>query len=60
MLKKLSNTSEKKVYDQIAPEAAKYGASVYRKIRVADAIDIEQLPSRSSGTYALRLISISW
>ena len=54
MLKKLSNKSEKKVYEQIASEAAKYGASVYRKMRVADVIEIEQLPSRPLGTYALQ------
>lgn len=54
MLKKLSNKSEKKVYEQIAPEAIKYDAGVYRKVRVADVIDIEQLSSHSLGTYALQ------
>jgi hypothetical protein len=54
MLKKLSNKSEKKVYEQIASEAVKYDASVYRKVRVADVIDIEQLPSRPLGSYALQ------
>lgn len=54
MLKKLSNKSEKEVYEQIVAEAVKYGASVYRKVRVADVIDIEQLPSRPLGSYALQ------
>lgn len=54
MLKKLSNRSEQKVYEQIASEAFKYDASVYRKVRVADVIDIQQLPSRPLGTYALQ------
>jgi hypothetical protein len=54
MLKKLSNRSETKVYEQIVSEAFKYGASVYRKVRVADVIDIQRLPSRPLGTYALQ------
>lgn len=54
MLKKLSNKGEIEVFEQIASEAVKYGASIYRKVRVADVIDIQKLPSRSIGTYALQ------
>ena len=54
MLKKLSNKSEKEVYEQIVSAADRYAASVYRKVRVADVIDIEKLASRPSGAYALQ------
>lgn len=54
MLKKLSNKSEKEVYEQIVSVADNFGASVYRKVRIADVVDIEQLASRPVGTYALQ------
>ena len=54
MLKKLSNKSEMEVHEQVVSAADIYGASVYRKIRVADVIDIEQLATRHIGTYALQ------
>ena len=54
MLKKLSNKSEKEVCEQIVSAADRYGAGVYRKVRIADVIDIEQLASRPNGTYALQ------
>ena len=54
MLKKLSNKSEKEVYEQIVSVADNYGASVYRKVRVADVVDIAQLASGPMGNYALQ------
>jgi hypothetical protein len=43
VLKKLSNLGEERVYRQIAPVADRYGAEVFRKIRVADVVDISKL-----------------
>jgi hypothetical protein len=43
MLKKLSNLGEDRVYRQIAPVADRYGAEIFRKIRVADVVDISKL-----------------
>ena len=54
MLKKLSNKGEQQVYEQLAPTAGSYGAGVYRKVRIADVIDINTLPERGTGTYALQ------
>ena len=54
MLKKLSNRGEQQVYEQIAQTADCYGASVYRKVRIADVVDIDKLPDRAIGTYALQ------
>jgi hypothetical protein len=54
MLKKLSNKGETKVFDQVSPIADRYGASVYRKIRIADVIDIDRLNIGSLGSYALK------
>ena len=52
MVKKLSNLGEQRVYEELKPVADRYGAEVYRKVRVADVIDIEGL-ARELGHYAL-------
>lgn len=54
MLKKLSNKGETDIYEQIASETDKYGGSVYRKVRIADVMDINKLAARATGTYALQ------
>ncbi len=53
MLKQLSTKGEVKVFKQISPVAERYQAEVYRKVRVADVVDIEQLNARPLGSYAL-------
>jgi hypothetical protein len=53
MLKRLTNKSEHRVYEQISAACEEFGAAVYRKIRVADVIDISQCDTREIGTYAL-------
>ena len=53
MLKRLTNHSEHRVYEQVAKACDEFGAEVYRKIRIADVIDIDQCAERSQGTYAL-------
>jgi len=53
VLKKLSNFGEDRVYGQIASVADRYNAQVYRKIRIADVVDIACLRSRDAGQYAL-------
>lgn len=53
MLKKLSNLGEDRVHGQIASVADRYNAQVYRKIRIADVVDIHGLHSRDLGRYAL-------
>jgi hypothetical protein len=54
MLKKLSTKGEQEVFNQVSPIADRYGASVYRKVRIADVVDIERLNGRPLGTYALQ------
>jgi hypothetical protein len=41
MLKRLSNRGEVYVHDLLAPAAARHGAEIYRKVRIADVVDIE-------------------
>lgn len=53
MLKKLSNLGEQRVYDQLKPAAERYGAEIYRKVRIADAVDIDAL-EHGLGGYALK------
>jgi hypothetical protein len=53
MLKRLSNRGEAYVQDLLAPAAARHGAEIYRKVRIADVIDIDYLPSRKLGGFAL-------
>lgn len=53
MLKRLSNCDEIYVNDLLAPAATRYGAQVYRKVRIADAVDIDYLDSRELGRFSL-------
>jgi hypothetical protein len=53
MLKRLSTSGEVEVFKQISPIADRYQATVYRKVRIADVIDIKQLSRGSLGSYAL-------
>jgi hypothetical protein len=54
MLKRLSNLSEQRLYEEIVGTVMGYRAEIYRKVRIADVVDITALPSRSIGTYALQ------
>ena len=54
MLKRLSNLSEQRVHDEIVDTAVNYRGQIYRKVRIADVIDITQLRSKTLGTYALQ------
>jgi hypothetical protein len=53
MLKRLSNKSEVYVNDLLAPAADRYEAEVYRKVRIADVVDINDLRSRELGRLSL-------
>lgn len=53
MLKKLSNKGEADVFKQISPVADRYRSSIYRKVRVADVVDIKRLSAGSLRKYAL-------
>src|SRR4051812_16288171 len=53
MVKKLSNLGEQRVYDELKPVADRYGAEVYRKVRVADVIDTDATLPFELGRYAL-------
>jgi hypothetical protein len=53
MLKNLSTRGEAEVFKQISPVADRYGADIYRVVRVADVVDIRRLPG-SLGSYALK------
>lgn len=54
MLKRLSNLSEQRLHDEIVGAAGAYSAQIYRKIRIADVIDLRSLPFHSLGRYALQ------
>jgi hypothetical protein len=54
MLKQLSTSGEGEVFKQISPVADRYQAEVYRKIRIADVVDIGQFNTYSLGSYALQ------
>lgn len=54
MKKKLTNRGEKLVHDEIVGVVSNYQAQIYRRIRVADVIDIALLSSHSRGRYALQ------
>ena len=54
MRKKLANFGERQLHDEIVGVVASYRADVYRKIRIADVIDIDKLSTRRLGTYALQ------
>ncbi len=52
MLKRLSNRGEINLHDHLAPAVARHNAEIYRKIRIADVIDIDEL-SHVLGRFAL-------
>jgi len=54
MKKRLSNVSEQRLYEEIIGTVGHYRAEIYRKVRVADVVDISALPARTAGTYALQ------
>jgi hypothetical protein len=54
MKKRLSNLSEQRLYEEIVGTVGHYRAEIYRKVRVADVVDISALPTRATGTYALQ------
>jgi hypothetical protein len=54
MKKRLSNQGEQAVFEEIVGTISKYRAQVYRKVRVADVVDIDELSDRRLGTYALK------
>jgi hypothetical protein len=53
MLKRLSNRGEAYVHELLAPAAARHDADIYRKVRIADVVDIDYLNSREFGRFAL-------
>lgn len=53
MLKRLSNRGEVFVHDLLAPAAARHDAEIYRKVRIADVVDIDDLTTREFGRFAL-------
>jgi hypothetical protein len=53
MLKRLTNHSEHRVFEQISKACDRFGAEVYRKIRVADVVDINGLSASELRKYAL-------
>ena len=54
MLKRLSNYSEQRLHDEIIGATNDYHGHIYRKVRVADVVDISKLASRDFGSYALQ------
>jgi hypothetical protein len=54
MKRRLSNLSEHRLYEEIVGTVAEYCAEIYRKVRIGDVVDIESLPTRAIGTYALQ------
>lgn len=53
MLKRLSNHGEAHVHALLAPAAARHEAEIYRKVRIADVVNIDWLRSRDLGRFAL-------
>jgi very-short-patch-repair endonuclease len=53
MLKPLSNLSEQRLGDELIKESVRYGATVYRKVRVADVVDVDRLGDWQLGRFAL-------
>lgn len=53
LLKRLTNKSEHRVFEQVAKASEEFGAEVYQKIRVADVIDIDKCSTREIGAFAL-------
>lgn len=54
MLRRLSNLGEQRLHDEIVEAAGHYQAHIYRKVRVADVVELKALSDRSLGTYALQ------
>lgn len=54
MLKRLSNFGEQLVHQEIAGAILEYQGNIYRKIRMADVVDINCLSSRQLGSFALK------
>ncbi len=54
MKRRLSNLSEQRLYEEIIGTVGPFRAEIYRKVRVADVVDIDALPTRATGTYALQ------
>ncbi|MCW3847362.1 DUF2726 domain-containing protein [Sphingomonas sp. LB-2] len=54
MKRKLTNRGEQLVHDEIVGVVSTYQAEIYRRIRIADVIDISKLSDRSRGTFALQ------
>lgn len=54
MLKRLSNLGEQRVYDEIEGAVAEYPSHIYRKVRIADVINIKSLKDRELRSYALQ------
>lgn len=53
MLKRLSTKGETEVFKQISPVADRYQSAIYRKVRVADVVDIKRLRASPLRSYAL-------
>lgn len=53
MLKRLSNRSEVYVHELLAAATTRHNAEIYRKVRIADVVDINDLSSRDLGRFAL-------
>ena len=45
---------EHRLYGELTKASERYGSEVYRKIRVADVVDIELLSTRELGSFALK------
>lgn len=54
MKRLLANYGEKSLHDEIVGTVAHYRADIYRKVRIADCIDISKLADRSLASYALQ------
>lgn len=50
----MSNLGERTLHDEIIGAVAEYRATIYRKVRVADVVDISKLSSHQLGSYALK------
>jgi Protein of unknown function (DUF2726) len=53
VLKRLSNRGEIYVHDLLVPAVARHDAEIYRKVRIADVADINDLNSRELARFAL-------
>ncbi len=53
MLKRLSNRSEAYVHELLVPATTRHCADIYRKVRIADVVDIDGLTSNELRRFAL-------